>query len=351
MTLSGGEDETALRDGLAIIGLSDTEISAYLVLLERGEATTRTVAEDADVTQRAVYNIAERLEDRGLVRVNDYASPTTIRALPPNESIPSLTDQLDSITPTLKNRFNETAQQTPEIQIVKSRETTLKRLRNAISNAQHEVALAIPEHVYTDIESELRAAVERDILVLLLVGEMENPNNSERFVGSVDVLRYWGESLVFLYVVDDESAMIGDSGLLSGTHTDEDGVVVSQQGLAGSIFGLYLSGYWPASTEAFVTDPAPLPRTFEWFRKALLHATLHHRAETDLWAEIETESGTKIVGSVSQIRQALIEPATNEFTLEASLYIETDGREVSIGGRGSFVEDYKATSVTLWSDS
>lgn len=100
-----------------------------------------------------------------------------------------------------------------------------------------------------------------------------------------------------------------------------------------------------------MTDPDPLPRTFGWFRKALLHATLHHRMGTDLWAEVETESGTEIVGSVSQIRQALIEPATNEFTLEASLYIETDEGEVSIGGRGSFVEDYEAKSIILRSDS
>lgn len=352
MTDSGEDDETALREALSVIGLSDTEVETYLALLGRGEATTRTVAEDADVTQRAVYDIAARLEDRGLVRVNDHASPTTIRVVPPNESVASLTDRLDAITPALEDRFNETTQQAPEIQIVKSRETALKRLRGAISQAKREIVLAVPEHVYPAIESALRAAVERDVLVLLLVGEMKDSNgDGDRFAGAADVVRYWDESLTFLYVRDDESAMIGDPRLVSGTHADEDGVVVSQRNLAGSILGLYLSGYWPASTELFVTDPLPLPQRFEWFRRALFHATLLHQTGTDLRASIETESGTTISGPVSQIRQALIEPATNEFSLEASLSIETDDGEVSIGGRGSFVEDYEAKSVTLRSDS
>lgn len=351
MDRSAEEDETALREGLRVIGLSGTEVDTYLALLKRGEATTRTVADDVDVTQRAVYDITERLENRGLVRVNDHASPTTIRALPPSESIRGLTDQLESIRPSLEDRFTETAPQAPEIQVVKTRETALKRVRSAISEAEHEILLSIPESIYAEIEPDLRAAVKRGVLVLLVIGEASDiDGNGARFAGSVDVVRYWNESLTFLYAVDGETAMVGDPALLSGTHADEEGIVVSQQNLVGSISGLYLSGYWPASTEAFVTDPQPLPQTFEWFRQALIHATLYRRQGTNLWADVVTTDGRELTGSVAQVRQALIEPATNEFTLQASLSIETDTGTVTIGGPGSFVEDYEARSVTLRSD-
>lgn len=64
-------------------------------------------------------------------------------------------------------------------------------------------------------------------------------------------------------------------------------------------------------------------------------------------AEVETGSGDMISGRVTQVRQGLVEPATSDFSLQTSLYIETDAGEVSVGGPDSFIEDVKARSVTL----
>lgn len=352
MTKANERDDLALKDELSTFGLSETEIDTYLALLRRGEATTNTVSEDADVTQRAVYSIAERLENRGLVRVNDHASPTTIRALPPREAMANLTDRLESITPLLEDRFNETQPQAPQIQMIKSRETVLKRVKNAISQAENEIILAIPEHIYSEIKSELRAAVNRDVLVFLLLGDMQKFEGDENhFSGFADVVHYWGESVPVLYTVDSQSAMIGSADIVSGTYNDEDAVEVSQTRLTGTVLGTYLGTYWPASTELYITDPYELPRTFDWFRQAALHATLHHQTGTELWANVKTNSGVEISGRVTQIRQAFVEPATNDFSLETSLRIETTEGEVSVGGPETFLEDYEAESVTLQVDS
>ncbi|WP_228546376.1 TrmB family transcriptional regulator [Halegenticoccus tardaugens] len=345
-----------LREELGDFGFSDKEIDVYLALLSRGEATTSTISEDADVSQQAVYNITARLEDRGFVRVNDHASPKTTRAIPPKKSMANLTERIGSITPILTDRFNDTKPQTPELKMVKSQETALKRLRNAISNAQREVIVAIPEHVYPEIEAELQAAIERDLLVFLFVQDVDDLDEArKRFAGAANVVRCWSESILFLYATDTQStnpsisqaALIGDAQLLSGNHDSGDGVAVSERHLAGSVHGVYFSAYWPAGTEVFITDPDPLPKTFEWFRQAVFQAMLHQKADTDLWAEIDTTSGETISGNVSQIRQALIEPTTNEYTLETSLYLETDVGEVSVGGQNAIIEDYEATSVTL----
>ncbi|MFC4989160.1 TrmB family transcriptional regulator [Saliphagus infecundisoli] len=338
-----------LREELGAFGLSDTEIDAYLTILSTGETTTREVSEESDVTQRAVYSIAERLENRGLVRVNDHASPTTIRAVPPDEAIATLSKRLESIRPVLEARYTETAPKAPEIQIVKSRETVLKRFRNAIADADHEIVVAIPHDVYPEIESELRAAHEDGTLVFLLVGELDDAEASQRtFADAADVVRQWGADLPFLYAVDDEVSMIGDSGLPRGTHeAGENAVFVSESNLAGAVFGLYLGTYWPASTERYVTDPDPLPNHYDWFRTAVLHAFLHDRNGRELWADVETVDGERVSGRVSRIRQPFVEPATSEFALENSLFLETEEGEVSIGGSGTFLEDYEGIAVTL----
>ncbi|RBI60146.1 TrmB family transcriptional regulator [halophilic archaeon] len=345
-----------LREELGEFGFSDKEIDVYLVLLSQGEATTGTISEDADVSQQAVYTITDRLEDRGLVRVNDHASPKTIRVVPPEESMATLSNRIDSITPVLKERFNETKPQTPELKMVQSQKTAIKRLRDAISKAQREVIVAIPERIYPEIESELQDAVERDLFVFLLIQGVDDPEEAgNRYAGAADVVRCWSQSTLFLFATDtqstdhstSQSALIGDAQLLSGTHDLGDGVAVTEQHLAGSIRGMFFSAYWPAGTEIFVTDRDSLPKTFEWFWQAVFQAMLHQKSEIDLWADIETVGGETISGPVSQIRQALVEPPTNGHTLETSLFLETDAGEVSVGGQNAIIEDYEAVSITL----
>ncbi|WP_254278925.1 TrmB family transcriptional regulator [Haloarcula marina] len=351
MTQSNEINETELRNELSILGLSDTEIDTYLALLPLGEAPTSTVAEEAEVTQRAVYNIAERLEKRGLVRVKEYASPTVIQALPPAEAIGSLSERLESITGSLEDRFNETTETEPEIQMIKSRETTIKRLRESISEAESEIVVAIPEHVYPEIESDLRNAVDRDVFVLLLIGELATPGDIEQLAGVADAIRYWEESLPFVTVVDGTTSIIGEPDIFSSPSTKYEIVAVSQEHLTGSVFGMYLSAYWSASAELYVSEPDPLPKTYSWFRQAVFDAYLHEQQGTDLWADVETESGELISGAVSQVRQAIIEPATNDYTLEMSLFLETDNGEVSVGGPGAFIEDYEGKTVRLRTNS
>ncbi|SDM01056.1 Sugar-specific transcriptional regulator TrmB [Halogranum gelatinilyticum] len=356
MSQHGEQDDAMLREELGDFGFSDKEIDVYLALLSLGEATTSTISEEADVSQQAVYTITDRLEDRGLVRVNDHASPKTIRAVPPEESMAALSSRIDSITPVLKTRFNDTKPQTPELKMVKSHETALKRLREAISQAQREVIVAIPERIYPEIEQELQAARERDVLVFLLVQDVEDFEEAEeRFSGVADVVRCWSENILFMFATDTQStnpsvhqsALVGDALLLSGTHDVGDGVAVSEKHLAGSIHGMFFSAYWPAGTEVFVTDPDPLPETYDWFRQAVFQARLHLNAGADLLADVETKEGEIVSGKVSQVRQALVDPATNEYTLQTSLFLETDEGEVSVGGQSAILEDYEASSVTL----
>lgn len=97
MSRNGEPNDGMLREELGEFGFSDKEIDVYLTLLSQGEATTGTISDGANVTQQAVYTITDRLEDRGLVRVNDHASPKTIRAIPPEESMATLTSRRSTV--------------------------------------------------------------------------------------------------------------------------------------------------------------------------------------------------------------------------------------------------------------
>lgn len=242
MDKMNGQSDTALREELGILGLSDTEIDTYLALLSHGEATTRVIAEDADVTQRSVYSIAERLEERGLVRVKEHASPTMISALPPEEAIGDLSTRLESITSELGERFNKATSEAPEVNIVKSPETALNRMQTLLREAKKEVWVAIPEEKYPEIEADLRNAKERGLLVFLVLGEATAPESANeatsRFATVADVVRTWEAGLPFVCVADGNAAIIGDPNFLAGPHGDKEAVSVTQRHLTGAINGM-----------------------------------------------------------------------------------------------------------------
>jgi hypothetical protein len=115
----------------------------------------------------------------------------------------------------------------------------------------------------------------------------------------------------------------------------------------------------------FVTDPDPLPKSFDWFRAAVLQAYLHRRQGTDLRASVQTKDDGVIHGAVEEVRQAFVGPPTNDYALEASLVVRTDGAEsvdggppavaagelVSVGGPGAFIEDFQAETIILRTNS
>ena len=150
-------------------GLSDKEVDTYLTLLDHGEAKASTVAEAAGVSKRYVYSASEELEARGFVTVNDHVTPTTIRANPPEEVIERLANDARSMRPALEARFSRAEATEEPFEVVKSRVTVVKRIRRAVSEATEEVALSFPLGRLDEVADDLREAVDRGVLVLLIV--------------------------------------------------------------------------------------------------------------------------------------------------------------------------------------
>lgn len=342
-------DEGTLRKELNTFGLSDKEIETYLAVLSCGEATATAIVDEAEVSKRYVYSIAERLSERGLVEVNNHASPTTIRARPPAEAISQMSERLQSLTPSLEDRYVQTERQTTQFQTVKSRQTAIKHLRELITGATEEIILCLPLAIQEKFKHELIRAVNRDILVVGLFSDAEPDQiDPSCFNSRATVVRTWSESGPFMAVADNHDAIVGDAGLLSGTHQDETAVRLSQGHLAGSILGSVIGSFWPIADEAYVARPGELPRQFDAFRHAVVEAVLHHQQGTDLIVEVKTEEGTELSGPLVDIRQCIVRPETGTFPVENGLIVELEsGDTVSIGGPGAFVEDHSAETVTV----
>jgi sugar-specific transcriptional regulator TrmB len=345
-------DDSTLAKLLREFGLSDKEIDIYLTVLDHGEAKASVVADDAGVSKRYVYSVTEELAERGFVSVNDHAVPTTIRAVPPQQVVDSLTQDVERMGPALEARYSQTTPESDEFEVIKARVTVLKRISALISEATEEVTLSIPYATLSEAESELREAVERGVLVLLVVTGAD-PGEDLGLDGIATVARAWEAPTPTMITVDRTRSLVAPPQMIARSNSGQRAIAFTQRQLAPVMIGSFFGNYWPMAEEVYVADPHDLPETYADFRQAVLQATLHLRAGEDLTVTVrgrptDGEGGPdEITGRVVAVRQGLVEPANNSFPVEAALVVETGAGRYSVGGQGAFVEDYEAEEVLL----
>jgi len=339
----------SLSDLLERMGFSDKEIDMYLALLEHGEAKASTIADAAGVSKRYVYSVSETLERRGLVEVNDHVVPTTIRANPPDEVVDRLKTDVEAMRTGLEQRYSSTERSGEQFEVIRSRVTVLERIRALVAEAETQVTLSIPAGNLEDVAEELRAAVDRDVLVLLLVSDVDE---TPEVADLTSVVRVWEEPVPTMVAVDGRVGVVAPTDVLVRSNSGQQAIVFDQEQLGPVIAGSFLGNYWPVAKELFVAEPAPLPGTYTDFRHAVFQGTLRIQNGSDFRARVEGQSTTddeliELEGRVTDVRQGLVVPANNDFPVEHSLVLETDDGTYTIGGKGAFVENVEADAVTL----
>ncbi|MFC7186047.1 TrmB family transcriptional regulator [Halorubrum yunnanense] len=350
-------DDRTLNDLLRRFGLSDKEIDTYLSLLAHGEAKASTVADAAGVSKRYVYSVSESLADRGFVGVNDHVVPTTIRANPPDEVINRLRSDVDAIRPGLEERFSRVERQAEQFEVIKSRVTVIKRIRSLLDDAESEMTLSITADHLPEISESLADAVDRGVLVLLVISDVEGASGDGRGVdtdldGLGSVVRTWSEAMPTLLTVDSAAGVVAPPELLRRSDTDRQAIRFSQEQLAPVIVGSFLGNYWPAASEVATAPPASLPAEYANSRHAVLQATLRLRAGEPPHVTVggrwtESDEPVELVGRVVKAKQGMVEPTNNEFPVQHSLVVETEEGTVTVGGKGAFVEDVEADLVRI----
>ncbi|WP_373188667.1 TrmB family transcriptional regulator [Halolamina sp.] len=350
-------DTATLKRHLRQFGLSEKEVDTYLTILEHGSAKASEVAEAAGVSKRYVYSVSEELEERGFVEVDDHVVPTTIRANPPGSVMETLQSDLTSIGPALEKRYSAAEPTGDQFEVIKSRVTVLKRMCQRVENATGEVILSVPADRLDEIAPALEAAVDRGVLVVLVVSNVRK-GEEPALEGLASVGRVWGQPMPSMVTADQAEGLVAPAEMITRSEGEHQAIAFAQKQLAPVIIGSFFGNYWPNAEESYNVAPAALPHTFEEFRHAVFQATLHLRAgkapavtvEGTLLSEDEDGAGERIEleGRIVDTRQGLVEPFTNGFPVENALVVETeDGKQHTVGGPGAFVEDIEADTVTL----
>ncbi|WP_247001911.1 TrmB family transcriptional regulator [Halosolutus gelatinilyticus] len=345
------DDLAGLLEGF---GLSAKEIDTYLAILEHGESKASAIADAADVSKRYVYSISEGLEKRGFVQVDDHAVPTVIRPVDPETVVEKLTDSVERIEPELRSRYTTTDRTGEQFEVIKSRQTVLKRIETLLSNARTEVLLSVPADVLPRVRSTLKETVDRGVLVLLLLGGTETRSQDVASLsGIASAVRTWEALVPTMLTVDRHHGLLAPGQMLASSTSDTRAVSISQEQLAPVLAGSFLANYWPMAEERYVKAPGELPQTYEGFRHAVFQIALHRSGGARLEATVtgsplvEDDEPATLTGEIVDVHQSLVRPVTSTHPIENAFSIEIDGDRYAVGGSGAFLEDFGAESITV----
>ena len=177
------DDESEAVDAFERLGLTSYEAKVFIALHRLGSGTARDVANVTDVPRSQVYSVAESLEERGLLEVQQ-SSPIRYRPVSIEEAEETLRNRFerererafDYVEDVKRESTTEEAQE--DIWTVRSRERIDNRVVDLLSRADERIIFGtrLPSFVTESIERTLeeRAAAGVSVLAISRTDEVRD---------------------------------------------------------------------------------------------------------------------------------------------------------------------------------
>ncbi|SDW52246.1 transcriptional regulator TrmB [Haloarcula vallismortis] len=234
----------------------------------------------------------------------------------------------------------------------RTQSAVIAAIQSLIDSATESLTIAVPKSALSVFVPQLSAAIERDVLVLLLI-HGDAPAPTPAYENIATAVRTIESGITPLLVTADvRRGLTGHVGMVTDSGVDRQATEFDNENLAHDEFTMFLGTHWLMGTEHYVAPVCAFPRTFSTFQFAVLMAALALRAGTPITARARVVSTTDrtettISGPVINVRQSIVYPASSKNPAERSLTIETDAGPVTVGGTGATKETYECREITL----
>lgn len=227
----------------------------------------------------------------------------------------------------------------------------LDHVRSLLDGAVEVAAVSIPETFVGDIEAPLAAAMERDVLVLLLMYDARSAVEPIAPVAPIASIGRQTDRTVPMYcVVDDLHGLYADPRLLEADDPEHRATIVHSYDVAYALYGQFVGNHWQVGHEIYRPDPPSLPVEYDDIRRLVLTAYAHIREATRITAEVELaawEARDAIEGPVINAKQSLLAPVNSTMPVQSTLVLRTETGRTTVGGAGGYLEDVNAVRGTI----
>lgn len=241
-------DKQEAVDAFESLGLTSYEAMVFIGLHRLGTGTARDVAETTDVPRSQVYAVAESLEQRGLIDVQQ-SSPRRFRPVPIEKARETLAkrfethrdaafDYVDKVSDEYEGREEQEA-----VWTIHGRDRITTRVADLIADADDRIVLFIkdPGFLTTEIGDRLAATAKQGVRM-----DIFSPNSNVRSqlesVPGANVMPYPG------HLPEERGG--GQLGLF----IDDDGILLAVVDTDGTETGIWSSGTLLASVFIQLAD-------------------------------------------------------------------------------------------------
>ncbi|OIB56754.1 TrmB family transcriptional regulator [Natrialba sp. SSL1] len=168
-------DESAAIDAFERLGLTSYEAKVFIALQQLGSGTARDVARTTDVPRSQVYSVAESLEERGLLAVQQ-ASPIRYRPVSIEEAQTTLRNRFereqerafDYVEQVKRDSVEEETQE--DIWTIRGRERVDDRVVDLVSNAEERILFGtrLPDLVTPALGEALESRAAENVAVTVV---------------------------------------------------------------------------------------------------------------------------------------------------------------------------------------
>ncbi|GAB7017494.1 TrmB family transcriptional regulator [Halostagnicola sp. A-GB9-2] len=325
--------------------LGEYEIDAYLTVLEQGQLTASEIADRTDIPQPRVYDTVRSLSDRGLVELRE-SRPMKVVAIDPEEAFENVQSSLEQMIDELESRYTAPARDTEAVSLVKSRSTILRYLEEVIDAAEYELALSLTPDLLTRFEDELKAAVDDDVSVDLIVtpaSEAPEPDEFDYLEVATTARARRGITTPVVAVADGNYSIYATQDALRDDQ-DRYGVIFNRSALGFLVSGFFGTVLWTTAERTLGENGKgrPYPRRYASIRRCVKDVI---DEGGEFYATIE---GRDVAVGGSRVVQGLVTDVSFEVSEEvASLTLETNDGDLTVGGRVAALEDIEAHEIRI----
>lgn len=325
--------------------LGEYEIDAYLTVLEQGQLTASEIADRTDIPQPRVYDTVRSLSDRGLVELRE-SRPMKVVAIDPEEAFENVQSSLEQMIDELGSRYTAPARDTEAVSLVKSRSTILRYLEEVIDAAEYELSLSLTPDLLTRFEEELKTAVAAGVSVDLIVtpaSEAPEPDEFDYLEVATTARARRGITTPVVAVADGNYSIYATQDALRDDQ-DRYGVIFNRSALGFLVSGFFGTVLWTTAEQTLCENGKgrPYPRRYASIRRCVKDVI---DEGGEFYATIE---GRDVAVGGSRVVQGFVTDVSFEVSEEvASLTLETEDEELTIGGRVAALEDIEAHEIRI----
>ncbi|MFB6075202.1 MAG: TrmB family transcriptional regulator [Haloarculaceae archaeon] len=354
-------EKRELEDELQEVGLTKYQSSAYVAAVSLGSATPTELVEASEVPQARIYDIIDDLQEMGLVEVPETESGKVVRAPPPEivldefrkRRIQSFSSRMDGITSALEQHHDYQRPSEGFVTMVSLEESAIRHIRQAIDEVEWWLTMALPVELYEAVAENVADAVDRGVTVRLIV-DGEEARQADPRPGRMGPTFPEAMAVRHRPTLDTFAFADRSYGIFNSVHPQEETqpYIISQESNLVLLFQIYAEQVWTGS--ATIQADTGLPKRYLDPWRAIVDLRDDLDAGATLIAEVEgrrthsRKPGTwagEIVdydmsGAVENSFEA-VAPTT------ASLIVDTDEGEQTVGGWKATQEDIAADGITV----